>query len=844
MSRRSRRAKPSLPIAGPPSQPSRTSVRSGLPLAALLLASGATALVFETLWVKQLGRVVGVEVHAVSLTLSAFFAGLALGGAAFGRLADRTTRPLRLYGGLEAGAAILGFTTTLALSRSAPLYVALQDAVGPLAWSLPLALVGLPAFLMGGTLPALLRALRPGDEAVAHATGFSYGANTLGAVLGTLATPFVLVPALGITLSALVAGLVGLAVAAAALALDRGAAPAGDTSSKLAAAPPGARLALALYAIAGGIALGYEVVWSELLVPFLSTRAHAFAVMLATYLAGLALGSLLFARCSKGGGEPWRAFGLLLGGAAASAVGTVFILGEWLPQAQTFAGMWALRLTGRETLEVVARFVVAAAAVLLLPTMFLGAAFPAAARLVAGAAHVGRAVGLVAAVNTAGGIAGSLLTGFVLVPRLGLVRSIGALAVAGAALAGIAVLKSGRAGRRPAALASAMVLGVATLASLVPRDRLATLWAEKRGGRLLFYEESAGGTVAVLEQSAGRGSFRRLYIQGVSNSGDAPASLRYMRLQALLPLLVHRGEPRTALVVGFGTGLTAGALLTEPGLERRVVVELLPSVVRTGPLFSGNLGASTDPRLEIRIGDGRQELLRRSERYDVITLEPPPPSAAGVVNLYSRDFYELAASRLQPDGLMAQWWPLPAQNDEDSRSLVRSFLDVFPHASAWTTELHEVLLVGSLSPLELDGARIEKRWAQPGVQAALAEVGIESAAALLATWLTDRAGLERYAGDARPVTDDRPRIEHAAWVRRGELERVLPRLLELASDVPLPPTDALRAPVEAERRELLGFYRFSLQLMAGDRDAAGAALREVMARDANNPYYLWVAYGE
>ncbi len=126
-----------------------------------------------------------------------------------------------------------------------------------------------------------------------------------------------------------------------------------------------------------------------------------------------------------------------------------------------------------------------------------------------------------------------------------------------------------------------------------------------------------------------------------------------MRLQALLPLLIHRGEPRSALVVGFGTGITAGALLAEPGLERRVVVELLPSVVRAGPLFSGNLGAATDPRLEIRIGDGRQELLRRSERYDVITLEPPPPSAAGVVNLYSRDFYELVrepAAAGRPDG--------------------------------------------------------------------------------------------------------------------------------------------------------------------------------------------------
>jgi spermidine synthase len=477
------------------------------------------------------------------------------------------------------------------------------------------------------------------------------------------------------------------------------------------------------------------------------------------------------------------------------------------------------------------------------PTVFLGAAFPAAARLAAGSAHVGRAVGAVAAVNTAGGVLGSLLTGFVLVPWLGLVRAIGTLAVTGAVLAGIAVLKGGRRDRWSAIGAVAIVLAVATLAALTPRDRLATLLAESRGGRLLFYDEDVGGTVAVLEQSAGQAAFRRLYVQGVSNSGDAPASLRYMRLQALLPLLVHGGEPRSALVVGFGTGITAGALLAAPELERRVVVELLPSVIRAGSLFSGNLGAAADRRLDIRIGDGRQELLRRADRYDLITLEPPPPSAAGVVNLYSRDFYTLAASRLEPDGVLAQWWPLPAQNDEDSRSLVRSFLDVFPHVSAWSTELHEMLLVGSASPIELDGVRIATRFARPGTAAALAEVGIESPEALLATWVTGRAGLERFAGDAPPVTDDRPRIEHAAWVRRGEIERVLPRLLDLASDVPLQPDDPLRAQVEAERQELLGFYRFSLNLMAGDRDAAGAALRAVLARDPDNPYYLWMAYG-
>jgi len=797
--------------------------------------------VFETLWVKQLGRVVGVEVHAVSLALSAFFAGLALGGTALGRRADRAGRPLRLYAALEAGAAALGFAATLALARAAPLFVTLQETVGVLAWVLPFALVGLPAFLMGGTLPALLRAMRPGDDSVPAATGLLYGANTVGAVVGTLATPLLLVPAFGITRSALFAALLGLAVAAAALVLDRREAPSVEAANPLAPSrPASARLALALYALAGGIALGYEVVWSELLVPFLSTRAHAFAVMLATYLLGLAMGSLLFPRGTGDAARAWRTFGTLLGAAAASAAGAVLLLGAWLPHLQTAAGMWAMRLTGRETIEVVARFVVATSAVVLLPTIFLGAAFPAAARLAAGAARVGRDVGTVAAVNTAGGIAGSLLTGFVLVPRLGLVRAIGVLAVAGAVVGAIAVVRSGRGAT---ATAGAMVLVVAAMAALTPRDRLATLWSGQRGGRLLFYEEDARGTVAVLEQSAGAAAFRRLYIQGVSNSGDAPAPLRYMRLQALLPLLVHRGRPRSALIVGFGTGITAGALLADPELETRAVVELLPSVVRAGSLFAGNLGAAADGRLEIHIGDGRQELRRRSRRYDVITLEPPPPSAAGVVNLYSRDFYELARDRLEPDGLMAQWWPLPAQNDEDSQSLVRSFLDVFPYASAWTTELHEVLLVGSATPLELDGPTIEKRFARGGIPEALAAVGVESAPALLATWVTDRKGLERYAGDAAPVTDDRPLIEHAAWVRRGEIRRVLPRLLALSTDVPLAAGDPLRAAVAAERSELMAFYRFSLDLMAGDREAAGDALREVRARDPDNPYYLWVAYG-
>jgi spermidine synthase len=837
------------------------------PAAAFLLPSGAATLIFETLWVKQLSWVVGVEVHAVSIALSAFFAGLGIGGAFLGRRADRTQRPLRLYAIVEVCAGVVGVVSTLALARSAPLFVALQDTAGALAWLVPCALVAAPACFMGGTLPLLVRACHPDNRSIAAASGSLYAANTLGAVGGTLVTPFLLIPALGVTGTGLCAGAIQIAVAAAAWALDRRDAPAtsrrslrsGDdarrprsersahaTDTRLPGARDrdanDARLALALYAVAGGVALGYEVVWSELLVQFLSTRSYAFAVMLATYLGGLALGSFLFVR-RRPAREPWRVFGLLIAGAGTTAVVIVALLGGWLSDAQIFAGMWAMRATGSETLELSARFAVAAVAVLLVPTMLLGAAFPAVSRLTSGAGRVGRDIGATIAMNTAGGIAGTLLTGFVFVPSLGLVRTLGALAIGGAVLGVIAVLKGGQGRMDARILAGAILLAVVTIVALTPRDKLADLLVEKHGGKLVFYDENTAGTVAVLEQQTPAGPFKRLYIQGVSNSGDALSSQRYMRLQALLPLLIHGGQPRSALVLGLGTGITAGALLGDPALDRRVVAELLPAVVRAAPLFAGNMDAGADPRLTIRVGDGRHELLRRAERYDLITLEPPPPSAAGVVNLYSRDFYELCRDRLLPGGLMAQWWPLATQNEEDSRALVRSFLDAFPFATLWSTELHEMLLVGSTSPIRLDAAQIDTRFSRTETAAALRTVGVKSAAALLATWITDRSGLERYAGDAAAVTDDRPRIEHAAWVRRGEFQRVLPRVLALATDVPIGGDERFKSAVDAERGALLAFYRAALQAYDGDRKAAAATLGEVLKRDPENPYYRWILPG-
>jgi hypothetical protein len=214
------------------------------------------------------------------------------------------------------------------------------------------------------------------------------------------------------------------------------------------------------------------------------------------------------------------------------------------------------------------------------------------------------------------------------------------------------------------------------------------------------------------------------------------------------------------------------------------------------------------------------------------------------VNLYSSDFYRLAASRLETDGLVAQWLPLPTQNDEDSRSLVRSFIDVFPYATLWTTELHEMLMIGSSQPLVLDVPRIRQRFEQPQTRLALAQVGVDSAAALLATWVTDRAGLERYAGNALAVTDDQPRIEYAPWVRAREITRVLPLLLGLRSEPPLANAGpAFSGEVRDHWQQLRLFYEVGLHAYNGNRTAWQQDASRLLREDANNPYYQWFLGG-
>lgn len=818
------------------------------PFSALLFASGMAALMYQILWTRQLTLIVGVEVYSITIAVSAFFAGLAAGSILFGKWADRVQQPLYLYAALEAGTALLGIASTLLLAHSAAVFVHLQMSVGVLAWLLPFFLVGTPAFLMGGTLPAAVRTVARAEVGIAHVGGAFYAANTAGGILGVLLGSFLLIGCLGIFGTGIFAAVLNLAAAVAALLLQRRFNAPGTSenpSHQRTTLSRKTKMALGLYAAAGAIALGYEVVWSQALVQFMSTRVFAFSVLLVTYLLGLMIGSALYARIADRVQNPWGIFGFLISAAGFVSILEFACLGLWQLRVQLFLANIAFATTGNEFVRMCILFFVAALGIVFLPTVLLGAAFPAALRLIANAQHAGRDVGAAVAVNTAGGICGTFLTGLFLVPALGLLRTMSLLAIAAAMVGAFAVLMS------PVILRKMqwVVLGIGcctVVAGLTtPPDRLARLLLTTRGGGdLVYYQESRGGTVAVAQQQSSDHVFRRLYIQGVSNSGDTLPSMRYMRLQALLPLLIHRGQPRSALVIGFGTGITTGALLRYPGLDKRVCAELLPAVVNAGSLFPENYHAYRDPGITMRLRDGRQELLSSADKYDLITLEPPPPSATGVVNLYSRDFYQLAAGRLAQNGLFAQWLPLATQNDQDTRSLVRSFLDVFPYASLWTTEFHEMLLIGSNAPLQFDAKEITSRFADPGVTTTLSAVGIHSPAALLATYVTGRDGLMRYAAHAAAVTDNHPRIEYASWVRPGEITRTLPELEKLREKLPLMNADdQLRAAIAEQRSTLWDFYTAGLAAYSGDRELWRSSMQQVMANDAHNPYYLWISGG-
>ena len=865
---------------------------------ALFLVSGATGLVYQVSWVRDLSLIFGASHQAVSIVLASFMAGLSLGGLYFGRRVFQKLDALRLYGMLEIGVAACALLLPLAYWLIDLVYVSFALRIEGVNWMvtalrvlMAFAALLAPTFFMGGTLPVLTRFLveRYGQFGVRVAS--LYAINTIGAVAGVALGTFLLLPGLGVWRTQVLAAAVNVAIGLVAFAIQRqmssatGRQPAPEhrrhrdrrrhhaaatpapqppPAARPAAAEPPPRRVLALRlafwgtAVSGLAALGLEVMWSRGISISSGTTIYSFAVMLIAFLTGIAIGSALHAIFPLRRIHEGLQFAVAFIGAGLSSI----VASQWIPRLPDLAVRWNTHLYQTGLAVGTKTTLLMAFSIMLVPCIFMGLAFPlssqANSRLVR---SFGRSIGDTIAVNTGAAIAGSLLAGFVLIPGLGLQRGMLLLSTLYAAY-GVIVLAATFDFRRRSLLwgARAAALVVLVLVCTIParlapwdlqtlgtfRNHSIRSYVDPQGrsvlrqqleqANLLYYEEGRGSTISVFEFQ----DRRSLVVNGKSVAGDVMTDLHHEMLLGHLPVLLHP-NPKTAIVVGLGAGVTLGAVAAHDGLERIDLVEIEPAVYGAADLFADIHGdALRDPRVHAFDQDGRNFLLTTRATYDVITADPIHPWAQGAAYLFTAEYYRMLAQRLEPGGIMCQWFPLYDFSDANLRSVTRTFVESFPYVTLWQT-VFDAILIGSNAPIALDPADLARRMQQPRVARQLSRIGIDTPLALLTEFAMDDATLRAFSARGIVNTDDNLYIEFSsplALVRYNWLDNL--RLVRAQRSSPLAVVrnrTALGLDAASLQQTLDAYARAKTELVAAavaihngapeDVEAAGERLREI-----------------
>ena len=783
-----------VPLPEPLPEPAAPPGISAAQRAGLLTAffvSGVAGLVYQVAWQRALTWVFGVDLYATTTVVACFLLGLGLGSEACARWGGRIHHPGRAYAVLEVLIAVAGVLSLKAFALVQwidRLLVAggQVDVSSPTHLGLRFVLVFLvmvvPTAAMGATLPLLVRASGVGRSTGSGGIGLVYGINTAGAVAGSLATGFWLIRAIGVSGAiAVAAGLNLLAALVAGTFFRRAESIEGSATERVGRMPAGAQRLLAIYGASGFASLGFEVLWVRKYVLLLDHTIYTFSLVLGLYLAGLALGSLVGTRL---GDRVADRVTLLAGGFA--TLGLVVA-------ATSHAYVKMPRWLGLPVVDV-PRAGMAIALAMALPTFLLGAIFPLVSRrLIDLGLPPGRAVARTAVSNTLGCVVGTVATGFMLLPVLG-TRGTEMLLTSIFALCAVAALAGG--GGAPALRAAVMMvalLGTATAAT-APSQPLAAVVGYRSIERVVWSREGAHG-VATIGLDPARVATLRL--NGMSE-GNPFSPGNAANLFSHLPALLVP-NPGRAFVVGLGSGNTSSAFLAHPGLSV-TIAELAPEIRAGARMMLPERGSLFDsPRAAVVEADARQLLALRTGSYDIILSGTRPFVYMGG-NLYSQDYWRLCRDRLAQDGLHSQW--ILGADTEHLRLLLRTFLSVFPEASAWDAS-GQVCLLGSRAPLRISHRDLARRMADPSIRPALEAIGLRQPLDLYRRFRRNRAELARIAGSGPVSTDDRPLTEFPA--RRAPLGPNAPVVLEPSrvSDV----ADLLVDLSEAEREELRAALR-------------------------------------
>ena len=792
--------------------PQSSRARQRALLAALVFLSGAVSLVYEVLWLKELGLLFGSTAYAAATTLAVFFLGLAVGGAVFGRLSPRLRSPLRTYAWLELGIAVSAVVYFLLLEIYFQLYGPLYDALLDRPAAINTARIALatlvllpPAALMGGTLPVLGQHLVRRPDELGRIGSFLYAVNTLGAATGAFLAGFVLPLALGFDRAYLLAMAVNVAIAGLAwrlAAADARRVPGADMAAghrrHRRGEPPRGRPAVpaaadtacpawllaAVACLSGAFALGLEVLWTRMFAQVLQNSVYTFSIILVVFLAALATGSAIANRLCLVRAAPGQVLWMLL---TLSGLGVAVVPFGFH---DLTAGLGSLT-TGDGWLGYVFSIFANTALLLFVPAALLGSAFPYLLRAAEGSrAAPGAIIGRLNALNTGGAVVGSLTAGFVLLGSIGLWNSMRLFAFGYLILALPACWNGWRTHRARLVPAAATIGAVVLLGTLVDASRLPVVSVNTdRDERLLATWEGPDGVVAVVERPGNR----RIKVNNFYTLGGT-GSIENEQNQALLPLMTHP-RPRAVFLLGLGTGITAGAALRHP-VERLLVCEIAADVITAAAAWfdvpSG--GLFNDPRATVRACDARNHLLGTTERFDAIIADLFVPWRAGVGSLYSREHFRAARERLAPAGMFVQWLPLYQLSQPEFEVVARTMLTVFEQVTLWRGHFGAtrpvLALIGSAEATTLDPDAIDRNGRHVSGGRALPP------STALAVTLPFYAGNLSAADGLMPPgpinTDDRPLVEYltpvtqreertgaTGWFNSTELADFLRRLQEL-----------------------------------------------------------------
>lgn len=776
---------------------------TGAPLLFLFFLSGATSLAYQVLWVRELQLVFGTSTFAISTVLAAFMAGLAAGGFAMARFANRISRPLAAYGLLEIGIGLYALCFPWLVAFVTPAYLEAWRTLQPSPVTfgiIQFSLVGVtllvPTAAMGATLPLLAKFVEGRSAAIGDRIGTLYAVNTFGAVAGTWLCGFVLLPEFGRSQSTSIAVSTNLVLGIVALFLSRrlGAeSRSGIQKSEAANWREVDRSRLVVVSIAIGLAgfavLVYEVAWSRLLGLILGGSTYTFSLMLMVFLAGIALGGKLGGKLADQVLARHNKFALLWAFAAIEiAIALLSYIAMYLYPELPFWYVWLFDLLEASQRPEAVWWVSLLLAGLIMapPTVLMGMHFPIAIRCVVDSGkNLGGPVGFLYGVNTLGGVAGAFIAGFVLLPSIWMQGTIFTAALAGILAAAVLIFYAARrAGRVLMATYTTgllvIVLGFAFVAQKPPWNPLLMTAGmyhyvtnfddHSRDGvleyavdlyDLLFYEEGLTNVVTVARNKGSDHIW-------LANNGKVDASTTSdLPTQVLLSALPMQflESPEDALIIGLASGISAGTVSLSSDVESLGIVEIEPAVERGAAFFSEwNRDVLNDPRVEIIHNDARNHLLLTPPAsYDLVVSEPSNPWISGVANLFTREFIALGKSRLKPGGVWSQWIQMYGMDREDLLSLLRTFADVYPHVLVYASiDYADLVVVGSESALDISAETVAPLLEHHGLTADLGRVGIYSYVEMLSLLLMDRNAIMQMSAQAPLNTDDNMIIEYSA----------------------------------------------------------------------------------